>query len=248
MKILGIIPSRFESTRFPGKPLADIAGMTMIQRVYEQCAKSAMLTDLVVATDDQRIYDHVVSFGGKAVMTSASHASGTDRCYEALQKVEGEFDYVINIQGDEPFIQPEQIELIVALLDGDAELATLVIKNDSEEHLLSSDRVKVVFTKDMKALYFSREPVPHIRAFGRSEWATEHLHYHHVGIYGYRSDVLEAVTKLPKSSLEIAESLEQLRWLENGYQIKIAVTDQPSYGVDKPEDVAALVKQFLPNH
>lgn len=245
MRILGIIPSRFESTRFPGKPLTDIAGKTMIQRVYEQCAKSSNLTDLVVATDDQRIFNHVESFGGKAVMTSSEHASGTDRCQEALQKADGEFDYVINIQGDEPFIQPEQIDLIINLLDGDAQLATLVIKNDSEEHIFSRDNVKVVFTKDMNALYFSREPIPHLRNTEHKDWDSKKAHYHHIGIYGYRADVLKEVTNLPKSSLEIAESLEQLRWLENGYQIKLGVTDQPSFGVDKPEDVTALVKMFL---
>lgn len=234
--------------RFPGKPLTDIAGMTMIHRVYQQCAKSSMLTDLVVATDDQRIYDHVESFGGKAVMTSESHASGTDRCYEALQKVEGEFDYVINIQGDEPFIQPEQINILADLLDGTTQLATLVIKTDSVYHLFSKDEAHVVFTKDMNALYFSREPIPHLRNVEPKDWAAKHSHYLQIGIYGYRADILKEVTTLPKSNLELAESLEQLRWLENGYQIKLGETNQPSFGVDKPEDIEVLLKQFLPEH
>ncbi len=245
MKILGVIPSRFASTRFPGKPLTDIAGKSMIQRVYEQCSKAESLTDLVVATDDSRIFEHVSEFGGKAVMTSTDHPSGTDRCMEALDRVEGSFDYVINIQGDEPFIQPDQINKIADLLNGDTQLATLVMQSDSLEHILSHDEAHVVFTKDMNALYFSREPIPHLRNQDPKNWAIQEQHYLQIGIYGYRVDILKEVTQLSKSRLESAESLEQLRWLENGYQIKLGLTDQPSFGVDKPEDVDYLVKRFL---
>jgi len=246
MRILGVIPSRYSASRFPGKPLADIAGKSMIQRVFEQCKKSERLSDLVVATDDNRIYEHVRDFGGNAVMTSPNHPSGTDRCMEALQKLgTSDFDYVINIQGDEPFIQPKQIDTIADLLNGQTQLATLVMQSDSLQHIMSHDEAHVVFTKDMNALYFSREPIPHLRNHARESWVQQQSHYLQIGIYGYRVDILKEVTQLPKSSLENAESLEQLRWLEHGYQIKLGLTDEPSLGVDKPEDVDYLVKKFL---
>ena len=245
MKILGIIPSRYASTRFPGKPLVDIEGKTMIQRVYEQCIKAKSLAAVVVATDDSRIYDHVNDFGGKAVMTSEAHPSGTDRCFEALQKTGEDFDYVINIQGDEPFIQPEQIDTLAGILDGQTELATLVMPTISTPHILSPNEAKVVFDKNMNALYFSREPIPHLRDVNREDWGNQAAHHVQIGMYGYRVDILEAITSLDKSSLEKAESLEQLRWLENGYKIKLALTDTPSFGVDTPEDLEALKKQFL---
>lgn len=245
MKVLGIIPSRFASSRFPGKPLADIAGKSMIRRVYEQCAKSDALDQLVVATDDQRILDHVEGFGGKAVMTRSDHQSGTDRCREVIEQLNGDFDFVINIQGDEPFIQPEQIDAVAEILEGDVELATLVMQTDSNDHIFSKDEVHVVFNKNMNALYFSREPIPHLRNSERENWAEKGRHYIHIGIYGYRTDVLRAITELPKSQLESAESLEQLRWLENGYSIKLGLTDLPSFGVDRPADIDYLVKKFL---
>ena len=244
MNILGVIPSRYASSRFPGKPLVDIAGKSMIQRVYEQCSKSQSLSSLVVATDDHRIYDHVQQFGGRAVMTSPDHPSGTDRCMEALEKMEEDFDYVINIQGDEPFIQPNQIDKIAELLNGATQLATLVMQSDSMEHILSHDEAHVVFTKDMNALYFSREPIPHLRGKERDAWASEKQHYLQIGIYGYRTDILEEITQLNKSNLEVAESLEQLRWLESGYQIKLGLTNQPSFGIDKPEDIAPLLNLY----
>ncbi len=243
MKILGVIPSRYDSSRFPGKPLADIAGKSMIQRVFEQCQKSKSLSDLVVATDDDRIFDHVRNFGGNAVMTSTKHTSGTDRCHEALHKLgSANFNYVINIQGDEPFIQPIQIDKVAALLKGDVSLASLAVPTKSLSAILDKDKTHVVFKKDMNALYFSREPIPHIKNTSHEDWTSKSLHYIHLGIYGYSKDVLKEVVNLPKSSLEVAESLEQLRWMENGYKIKLGLTNEVSYGIDRPEDIEKVLK------
>jgi 3-deoxy-manno-octulosonate cytidylyltransferase (CMP-KDO synthetase) len=245
MKILGVIPARFASTRFPGKPLADLAGKTMIQRVYEQCKKSARLTEVVVATDHLKIMETVQAFGGVVCLTSEHHPSGTDRCFEAMQQQEQTFDYVINIQGDEPFIAPQQIDLLASLLDGRAELATLIKTIGHSENIFNPNVVKVVVNRAGEALYFSRSPLPHVRSTAAEEWLNKHVFYKHIGMYGYRTDVLAKITQLPVSTLERAESLEQLRWLENGYRIQTAVTDFETLGIDTPEDLTAAL-QHLP--
>jgi 3-deoxy-manno-octulosonate cytidylyltransferase (CMP-KDO synthetase) len=239
--IIGIIPARYASTRFPAKPLADIDGKSMIQRVYEQVAKSKSITTAIVATDHQEIYDHVKKFGGEVCMTSENHVSGTDRCYETLTLQKQTFDYVINIQGDEPFIQPEQIDLLSALLDGNTEIATLVKIIDQQDQLFNANVVKAVVSKNKEALYFSRSTVPHIRNTDESEWLTKHTFYKHIGMYGYRSDILKQLTQLEVSSLEKAESLEQLRWLENGFKIKVAETKTETIGIDTPDDLEKAI-------
>ncbi len=240
--IVGIIPARYASTRFPGKPLIDIQGKTMLQRVYEQAAKSRLLNKVVVATDSERIFDHVKNFGGDVVMTSEHHPSGTDRCWDALQQVNGDFTYVINIQGDEPFIEPEQIDELAAVLkDGITELATQMIGVDNHEILFDKGEVKIVLNTNNEALYFSRMVIPFIKGVDEKEWHLHHTYYRHVGMYAYRKDVLEKITKLPVSSLEKAESLEQLRWLENGFRIKCVTTKYESHCIDTPEDVPKVL-------
>lgn len=243
MKILGVIPARYASTRFPGKPLVDIDGKSMIQRVYEQASKCTALHTVVVATDHTLIYDHVVNFGGKVVMTSDKHPSGTDRCYEASQSMKATYDFVINIQGDEPFIQPEQIALLCSVLKGDTQLATLVKNIDTVETLYNFNTPKVVFNEANEAIYFSRHPIPYVRGVDANMWLAKQKFYKHIGIYGYRTDVLKAITALKPSNLEYAESLEQLRWIENGYKIKIAITEIESIGIDTPEDLENLKKR-----
>ncbi|MDB5087353.1 MAG: kpsU [Mucilaginibacter sp.] len=240
MQILGIIPARFASTRFPGKPLVDIAGKSMIQRVYEQAKKCIHLTEVIVATDDTRIYDHVLNFGGVAIMTSADHQSGTDRCAEvALQHPQ--YNVIINIQGDEPYIDPEQISKVASCFNNaDTQLATLVKKIQNEQELFNVNSPKVVINKLSEAVYFSRSPLPHIRGQEQQNWLSHFTYFKHIGIYGYRADVLQEVTKLPVSSLEKAESLEQLRWIENGYHIKVAETELETHAIDTPEDLANL--------
>ena len=240
--ILGIIPARYASSRFPGKPLIDILGKSMIQRVYEQAKKSSFLSEVIVATDDERIYKHVKSFGGKAVYTKEEHPSGTDRCFEALQQISGNFDYVINVQGDEPFIDPSQIDLLCEVCNGNTELATLIIPVDSHEVLFDMGEVKVTLNKNQDALYFSRMVIPFIKGKPEVEWHKHHSYFRHVGMYAYRKDVLEEVTKLEPSSLENAESLEQLRWLENGYKVKCVITSFDSHCIDTPEDIDKVMR------
>lgn len=247
MKILGVIPARFASTRFPGKPLVDIAGKTMVQRVYEQVKKATLVSEVVVATDDVRIMDHVQSFGGKAVMTSATHPSGTDRCFEAYQLMNDEFNYVINIQGDEPFIRPEQIDLLAALLNGETYIATLVKELKDQESLFNANVVKAVVSLSGKALYFSRSPIPHARNSKEDVWLSQHKYFKHIGMYAYRTDVLEALTKLPVSPLEKTESLEQLRWLDNGYEILTTETKSETIGIDTPEDLQKALAYLKEN-
>ena len=247
MKFLGIIPARYASTRFPGKPLADMGGKPMIQRVYEQV--QATVDELCVATDDERIYNAVQNFGGRVVLTSVVHHSGTDRCYEAFLKAGKDFDIIINIQGDEPFIQPSQIELLKnCFSETDVQIATLVKPfdkdGDFEQTLFNSNTPKVVLNNRSEALYFSRSIVPYIRGKACTEWLQSHIFYKHIGLYAYRSDVLKEITALPQSSLEIAESLEQLRWLQNGYKIKVAITDQETIGIDTPEDLEKAMKYY----
>jgi 3-deoxy-manno-octulosonate cytidylyltransferase (CMP-KDO synthetase) len=247
MKILAIIPSRYASTRFPGKPLINIDGKTMIQRVYEQAKKASCLTQVVVATDHPQIFDHVTSFSGHVVMTSSSHESGTDRCAEVLEKYlmqqnqENTFDVVLNIQGDEPFINPEQInELAACFNDPKTEIATLVKEIKTEEELFNPNRPKVDFNTDNFAKMFSRNVIPELPSLKKEDWFKAHTFYKHIGIYGYRSDVLAKISKLPQSPLEIKERLEQLRWLENNYAIKIATTEFEAIAIDTPEDLKQL--------
>ena len=241
--IVGIIPARYASSRFPGKPLVDIKGKTMLQRVYEQASKSKLISKVIVATDDARIYDHVKDFGGEVVMTAEHHPSGTDRCWEALQLLDVDYQYVINIQGDEPFIVPEQIdELAAVLLDGKIELATQMIVADSYEILFDTGEVKIVLNTNNEALYFSRMVIPFIKGVEEKEWHKHHPYFRHVGMYAYRKDVLEKITKLPVSSLEKAESLEQLRWIENGFTIKCVVTKFESHCIDTAEDIVKVLK------
>lgn len=240
MKFIGIIPARYASSRFPGKPLVDMDGKTMIQRVYEQVVQA--VDDVCVATDDERIEAAVKAFGGNVVMTSDKHRSGTDRCFEAYQKVGSGFDVVINIQGDEPFIHPEQIETIKACFtDDQVQIATLVkpFRSDAdfESTLFNPNSPKVVVNKKSEAMYFSRSIIPYIRGKKYTEWLSSHVFYKHIGMYAYRADILAEITALPQSTLELAESLEQLRWLENGYKIKVGITEQETIGIDTPEDL-----------
>jgi len=237
MRILGVIPARFASTRFPGKPLVDIGGKSMIMRVYEQAKKASSLTHVVVATDDQQIFDHVFMFGGEAILTSDQHQSGTDRCAEVVQNLLN-FDVIINIQGDEPFIDPAQIDcLACCFLDTENRLATLVKKITSNEELFNNNTPKVVLNNTLEAVYFSRSTIPFLRNFEPENWLEHHDFYKHIGIYGYRLSALQEITKLPISKLEKTEALEQLRWIENGYKIKVAITDKESIAIDTPEDL-----------
>ena len=241
MRILGVVPARFESTRFPGKVLADIGGKSMVQRVYEQALKSNLLERVVIATEHSTVVEHVKSFGGDVVLTHDEHVSGTDRCFEALTKLTEEYDYVINIQGDEPFVSPAQIDELATLLDGSVELATLIKRIRTADELNNPGEVKTVFNEKMEALYFSRQVIPVVRNYPAVDWLEHHNFYKHIGIYAYRSDVLELVSKLNKSSLEEAESLEQLRWLENGMKIKLAFTEHESVCVDTKEDLEKVL-------
>ncbi|TAH18776.1 MAG: 3-deoxy-manno-octulosonate cytidylyltransferase [Cytophagales bacterium] len=242
MKILGIIPARYASSRFPAKMLADIKGKPMIQHVYERASMAKCIDKLVVATDDTRIAKVVQAFGGEAIITKETHQSGTDRCFEALSLTNQHFDYVINIQGDEPFIIPEQIALLASKLDGQTEIATLIIRALDNEKLFNIGEVKVVLDKDDNGIYFSRQVIPFLRNIPQEEWLNHHQFYRHVGMYAYRADILAQITELLPSSLEKAESLEQLRWIENGFKIKTAITEHDSYCVDTPEDLEALLR------
>lgn len=245
MRTIGIIPARYESSRFPGKPLADIEGKSMIQRVYEQVKGCAGLSEVIVATDDARIEEHVRSFAGNVIMTSSTHQSGTDRCAEVVSKISG-FDIAINIQGDEPFISPLQIELLSNLFqDSTTEIGTLVKKIDHPKDLFNESIPKVVVNSKNEAMYFSRQTIPFQRSVTQNEWLSNHIYFKHIGIYGYTVDVLREITTLPVSSYEKAEGLEQLRWLENGYRIKIAETEFDTIAVDHPEDVELIKKKFF---
>lgn len=246
MKFIGIIPARYASTRFPGKPLAMLGDKTVIQRVYEQVC--GVLDEAYVATDDERIVQVVTSFGGKVVMTSVNHRSGTDRCYEAYTKVGKEYDVVVNIQGDEPFIQQSQLDTIKACFDDTStHIATLVkpfTTEDTFEALQNVNSPKVVVNKNMNALYFSRSVIPYLRNADTQDWLANHVYYKHIGLYAYRAEVLKEITSLPQSSLEIAESLEQLRWLENGYKIKVGISNVETIGIDTPQDLEKAI-EFL---
>ena len=240
--IAGIIPARFASSRFPGKPLADIRGKSMLQRVYEQASASTLLDTVVIATDDTRIFDHARSIGAKVVMTAADHPSGTDRCWEALNQLDPGYRYVINIQGDEPFLDPNQIDELAAVLqDGTAELATQMIRIQSSELLFDRGEVKIILDQQQQALYFSRMPIPFIKGVDEKNWHLHFPYYRHVGMYAYRRDILEQITRLPVSSLEKAESLEQLRWLEHGFKIRCVETRYDSHCIDTPEDIEKVL-------
>ena len=246
MNFIGIIPSRYESTRFPGKPLADICGKTMIRRVYDQASKA--MTEVWVATDDERIFKAVSDFGGKVVMTSLNHRSGTDRCAEAALKASeitgAVYDVVVNIQGDEPFMQPHEIELIMDCFtkSPSTEIATLIQPILKNEDIFRPDMVKVILDNEQNAIYFSRSPIPHIFGVDESQWLANYPFYGHVGLYAYRFGTLQKLAKLTEVLVEKVESLEQLRWLENGFKIKTNITDSDNFGIDTPEDLRLAVE------
>ncbi len=257
MKIIAIIPARYASTRFPAKVLADINGRPMIERVFNQAKKATKLSDVFIATDHQLVFDRVNQFTQNVLMTSDSHISGTDRIAEAaliLEKKNIEFDFIINIQGDEPFIKPEQIDSLVTILveNKNVQLATLVSKIKDSETLFDSNVVKAIFDINHKAIYFSRNPIPFVRNVDKNQteenqknaWLSEHTFYRHIGMYAYQKDVLQQITKLEPSTLELAESLEQLRWIENGFSIQVAITPFESIGIDTPEDLEKIVNRM----
>lgn len=241
MKILGIIPARYASTRFLGKPLVDIQGKSMIQRVYEQASQCQSLARVIVATDDERIADEVGRFGGEVQFTSSTHQSGTDRCAEVSEHFP-EYNTIINIQGDEPFINPGQIDLLVSCFaTAGVQLATLIKAIHTQEELFNLNLPKVVINNLNQAIYFSRQTIPYQRGVEQQNWLDNHPYYKHIGIYGYSRQALLEITKLPPSSLEKAESLEQLRWIENGYAIQTAVTTLETVAIDTPEDLEKIL-------
>lgn len=243
MKFISIIPARYASTRFPGKPLAVLGGKTVIQRVYEQV--TSVLQEAYVATDDERIFNAVNEFGGKAIMTSSNHKSGTDRIEEAAEKLNTDADVIINVQGDEPFIQKSQLETVIHLFDDpQTQIATLGKRFESIEAVENPNSPKIVTDVNNYALYFSRSVIPYIRGKEHQEWLKSFPFLKHIGLYAYRRNVLNEITKLPQSPLEIAESLEQLRWLQNGYRIKVGLTDVETVGIDTPEDLTKA-EEFL---
>jgi len=243
MNVIGIIPARYASQRFPGKPLVDIAGKTMIQRVYEQSKKA--LNHVYVATDDKRIAEAVQKFGGNVVMTSKKHLSGTDRIKEAItiinQEQKEKFDVIVNIQGDEPFIYPEQIQAVIQCFNKKkTQIATLVKHIINTEDIFNENKPKVILNEKKEAIYFSRSPIPFFRGKKKDEWVTAHKFYKHIGLYAYRLDILEEITDLAPSPLEKAESLEQLRWIENGYKIVTQETEFESIGIDTKKDLKKI--------
>jgi len=249
-KTIGIIPARYASTRFPGKPLVDIAGKSMIQRVYEQAKRVPDFAAVYVATDDVRIFEHVEAFGGKAMMTLDTHQSGTDRCAEVLDLLaDEEIGFVVNIQGDEPFIAPEQIQQLIDIIKSETNenilenppLATLAKQITTNKELFNENVVKVVFDEKLSALYFSRNPIPFVRGKDREEWLNGNLFFKHIGLYAYRAEVLKEIAKLASGRLEKMESLEQLRWLENGYAIQCGITEKETIGIDTPEDLDGII-------
>jgi 3-deoxy-manno-octulosonate cytidylyltransferase (CMP-KDO synthetase) len=239
--ILAVIPARFASTRFPGKPLVLIQGKTMIQRVYEQVKLCKKVDKIVVATDDLRIFEAVEAFGGEVMMTQEDHVSGTDRCAEVAKKYKTA-QYILNVQGDEPFIQPEQIELLIATLQAtkQTQIATLAKKIEKHDVLFNPNSVKVVFGEDKLALYFSRHPIPYLRGQEQENWLNQQDYYKHIGLYGFQRKTLLKIAQLQPSTLEKAESLEQLRWLENGYKIGVGITELETVGIDTPEDLISI--------
>jgi 3-deoxy-manno-octulosonate cytidylyltransferase (CMP-KDO synthetase) len=245
MKIIGLIPARFASTRFPGKPLADIAGQTMIQRVLHRVQDAEIFSQVCVATDDLRIFDHVCELGFEAIMTSDKHQSGTDRCADALTKLNSQADAVVNIQGDEPFVHPDQLQTLADLIAlPHVGIATLIKPITDPLQLADPNKVKVVRTRDGRALYFSRQAIPFQRDKNHMDWLSGHTYYKHLGLYAYKTEVLKELVKIPISPLEHAESLEQLRWLENGSTIYTGITELETPSIDTPEDLLALLANW----
>lgn len=246
MNFIGIIPARYASTRFPGKPLAMLGNKPIIQHVYEQASR--VLKNVYVATDDERIYNAVTGFGGKVVMTSPEHRNGTERIKEAVKKIGGSFDVVINIQGDEPFIQPGQIETVCRCFDDEStQIATLGKPFTDRQDIASLENPnspKIVVDNNSYAMYFSRSIIPYIRGVEKDKWLGQYPFLKHIGLYAYKTNVLNEITRLPQSPLEVAESLEQLRWLQNGYRIKVGLTNVETIGIDTPEDLDKA-KRFL---
>ena len=244
MKFIGIIPARYASSRFPGKPLAMLGGKMVIERVVEQV--SSILDNVYVATDDQRIYDAVTGFGGRAIMTRTDHQSGTDRIREAYEKIGEDFDVIINIQGDEPFIQRSQIKTVMDCFnDENTQIATLGKLFTTMEAVRNPNSPKIVIDNNGYALYFSRSEIPFVRNVDEKEWINKYPFMKHIGLYAYRSNVLKEITERPQSSLELAESLEQLRWLQNGYKIKVGTTDVETVGIDTPDDLKRAEEYLL---
>lgn len=245
LRVAGIIPARYASTRFPGKPLAMINGKSMIERVYSQASKCSLLSTVVVATDDERIASHVQAFGGKAVMTAAHHPSGTDRIAETIALLEKEnefYDIIVNIQGDEPYIHPQQIEKLIRLFAQErVEIATLIKSITQQDELFNPNVVKVMTDLNGRALLFSRSPIPHIRGKAEANWLENFTFFKHIGLYAYRTKTLKIIASLPPALPEIAESLEQLRWLWNGHQIYTDSTEFETFGIDTPEDLSKLI-------
>lgn len=244
IKAYGIIPARFASTRFPGKPLVEIAGKSMIRRVYEQCKSCEKLSDVIVATDDLQIFEHVKAFGGKVIMTSANHVSGTSRLGEVVEKITDidiVKDIIVNIQGDEPFVDPRQIEKLVALLSqNEVQIGTLISRISLADDIFNPNIVKVITDKNGKALIFSRSPLPFVRGVSKEKWFDTHSFFRHIGMYAYKPNVLIELNKLPEAEIEKTESLEQLRWLFHGYSIFTSETDIETIGIDTPEDLLKL--------
>jgi len=244
MKVLIVIPSRYGSSRFEGKPLVDIAGKSLVRRTYEQALKAKINSKVIVATDDERIYAHVKTFGD-CVMTSSQHVSGTDRCFEVVKNICEPYDILLNLQGDEPFILPEQIESLVnAFNESSTQIATLQKPIRSSEELMNPNIVKVVSKNNGEALYFSRHPIPYDRNYEPSEWVQHYQYFRHVGMYGFRFDIIDSLMQLKPSGLEMQESLEQLRWLENNFSIRLSNTDFVSPAIDSPADLLT-VENFL---
>lgn len=242
MKIAGIIPARYASTRLEGKPLVDIGGKSMIQRVYEQAKKCEQLTKVIVATDDIRIEKHILDFGGEVMMTSTTHTNGTDRCAEVSARLGDDFEVIINIQGDEPFINPNQIkDLAVLFEESDTEIATLGKKIISYEELIDEKEAKIVLNQRQEAIYMSRSAVPFLRNVPIQDWHTKQNYYKHIGIYGFKAKILTQIPKLPIVELEISEGLEQLRWLAY-FRIKVGFTDYETFAIDTLEDLKQVEK------
>ncbi len=244
-KVLAIIPARYASTRFPGKPLVDLGGKPMIQRTYERVQSVDAWCRIVVATDDLKIKEVAESFGAEVIMTREDHVSGTDRCAEVLELLGEDVDYVVNIQGDEPFIEPAQLIELVEGFRTNAPILTLIKKIQDPATLFSVNSPKVVINAKGEALYFSRQTIPYLRGIEESEWLNRHTFYKHIGLYAYRADVLKQLSQLIPTSLERAESLEQLRWLENGYTIQTIQTKFETVGIDTPEDLEKIKKMGL---
>ncbi|MAW65607.1 MAG: 3-deoxy-manno-octulosonate cytidylyltransferase [Flavobacteriales bacterium] len=241
MKFIAIIPARYASTRFPGKPLVSIQGKPMVQHVYEKVTQSGLFEKVIVATDDNRIQRAVEEFGGEVVITDSNHKTGTDRCGEVIEVLKDSFDVVINIQGDEPFIHQSQLEELTDLFESTpAQIGTLKKELSNPEDIFNPNIVKVVAGLDKRALYFSRNPIPFIRDFEQKDWLSKQKFYKHLGLYGYRTDILKELVKLAPSELEKSESLEQLRWLENSYSIFISETKHESIGIDTPDDLKKI--------